>query len=1020
MRINYIFQQYLSGILIYLLLIVLADCQNNAGNRTPEKALSTFELPPEFQIELVAAEPLISDPVDMEIDEDGRMYVVEMHGYPLDNSGSGKIKLLSDTDGDGSMDTSTVFADSLILPTGIMRWKEGIIVTDAPDVLYLEDSDEDGKADIRKVVLTGFALSNPQHNLNSPMYGLDNWIYLANEGIVSTTLYEEEFGDQGNEVLFPGQPDSPRLPVNAGGLNVRFRPDSFELENLASTTQFGHTFDAWGHHLQVSNSNHIYQEVIAARYLNRNPDLLISDATQSLSDHGNAAEVYPITKNPEYQLLTDVGVFTSASGLTAYLGGAFPSEYNENTTFVTESVSNLVHADRLKPDGTSFTAGRITEDKEFLASTDSWFRPVNLYTGPDGALYVVDYYRQIIEHPEWMSEDVVNSGNLYNGVDKGRIYRISAVDAESADRSITLGLKDATIEQLVKWLADPNIWWRRNAQRLLVDRNDDSAVPQLTQMTQNPASPFGRIHALWTLEGMGQLSTDLISNALKDPNPGIRENGIKLAELHLKADSTLISSLLELRDDENLRVRFQLLCTLGYVDSPDANNVRRQLLFKDFDDRWVQTAALTAKSLQNEKLLESVIDRFDPENPAYSSFLERLTSMYVVSENKTDLDVLLKRAADLETQEEWQAPLMKGIAAALRSGRVSSSRLEDNEILLVNTFFEHSSNAVREAALELLEIIGPSKSVKEQNVIDRAKEIARSAHFSEERRALALRFLGLLTPSQFTDFLQERIAPGEPPSVQLAALNTLSMIPDETVSQFVLDRWSNLTPHIRNAALGTFMVSRDRVTLLLDAIEEGTIQAGAISRSQEISLMAGRWPRATDQMSETDLRLRDRARSLLTESEGARDEVVKEYLSTLELEGNWKRGKAIFQEQCAICHMRGEQIGMEFGPDLASIRNREPAAIMRDILDPQMSIADGYDLWSVDLHNGESLQGIISSETPTAITLSYQGGQETTIARENIKNLHELGVSAMPPGLENQISQQEMADLLSYLKGRLE
>src|SRR5690625_142221 len=297
MRINYFFSQHLFSLLIYLLLAVLAGCQNNSETRTPEKALSTFELPPEFQIELVAAEPLISDPVDMEIDEAGRMYVVEMHGYPLDKSGSGKIKLLTDTDGDGRMDKSTVFADSLVLPTGIMRWKEGVIVTDAPDVLYLEDTDGDGMADLRKVMLTGFALSNPQHNLNSPLYGLNNWIYLANEGVVSTTLYEEEFGDQGSEVFYPDQPNGPQLPVNAGGLNVRFRPDSLELENLASTTQFGHTFDAWGHHLQVSNSNHIYQEVIAARYLNRNPDLLISDATQSLSDHGSAAEVYPITED---------------------------------------------------------------------------------------------------------------------------------------------------------------------------------------------------------------------------------------------------------------------------------------------------------------------------------------------------------------------------------------------------------------------------------------------------------------------------------------------------------------------------------------------------------------------------------------------------------------------------------------------------------------------------------------------------------------------------------------------------
>ena len=228
---------------------ILSSCDSKSAleKKSPaEEALSSFEIADDFKIELIASEPLIGDPVDMEIDEYGRLYVVEMPGYPLDKSGSGKIKLLADTDGDGKMDKSTTFAENLILPNSVMRWKKGLLVTDAPHVLYFEDTNDDGKSDIRDTLLTGFALSNPQHNLNSPLLGLDNWIYLAHEGAVSTETYQREFGDPGQEIYFPDHPKAPRLSKNANGRAVRFRPDNQQLELLSSHTQFGHTFDRVG------------------------------------------------------------------------------------------------------------------------------------------------------------------------------------------------------------------------------------------------------------------------------------------------------------------------------------------------------------------------------------------------------------------------------------------------------------------------------------------------------------------------------------------------------------------------------------------------------------------------------------------------------------------------------------------------------------------------------------------------------------------------------------------------------
>ena len=487
----------------------------------PQEALKTIKVPDGLRVDLVAAEPLVADPVAMDIDEYGRIWVAEMPGYPLDVGGSGRIKILHDTDQDGRPDSATLFADGLRLPTGIMRWKDGVLVTDPPEILYLPDNDGDSRADSHIVVLTGFALSNPQHNANSPIYGLTNWIYVANNSTIWwTEKYADPFGDQGEQVYFPDNPEGERLPRNAADRNVRFRPDTYELELLAGRSQFGHTFDAWGRHFLVDNSHHHSVEALASQYLERRPELPIQTTVHRTPDHGDAAEVYPITVNPEHQLLTDRGVFTSACALTWQLGGLLPAPFDSSITLVAEPVHNLVHIDRVVPDGPVFRSERVLEKREFLASTDSWFRPVNFAIGPDGAVYVVDYYRQIIEHPEWMDDNLVSAGDLHQGTDRGRIYRIVPEDTPELNWYGKLNLANATIDELVGRLASDNIWWRRNAQRILVSRNRQDAVVPLSKMAASSTSALGRLHALWTLNGLGVLTTSQITSALMIPTLG--------------------------------------------------------------------------------------------------------------------------------------------------------------------------------------------------------------------------------------------------------------------------------------------------------------------------------------------------------------------------------------------------------------------------------------------------------------------------------------------------------------------
>lgn len=970
-------------------------------------APESFELVEGFSLTLVASEPLIADPVDMEIDEYGNLYVVEMPGYPLDTSGSGRVKKLTDSNGDGRMDKATVFADGLTLPTGILRWKQGVLVVDTPRVLYLEDTNGDGQADKREVVLKGFAVSNPQHNVNNPELGLDNWIYLGHEPAITTNLYPEEFGDSGSEVHYADRSDSPRLPVNADGRSVRFRPDTGELELLASKTQFGHSFTAWGQRLTVNNNNHIMHEVIPARYLQRNPHLPVASATRSLSDHGDAAPVFPITLNPEHQLLTDKGVITAASGITAYLGGAFGEDY-KHSVFVAESVSNLVHVDSLREEGLSFVASRMHQDREFLASTDAWFRPVNFYVGPEGGLYVVDYYRRVVEHPEWMAEEAVNAGNLYDGRDQGRIYRVMPADTPAAQAAVTMP-GEMSIPELIDTLAHPNHWWRKQAQRLLVDhwqagRADADHLHSLERLAGNSRQPLGRLHALWTLEGIGQLRPEVIQRALTDPEPGVRENAIRLAELHLPGHPQLAQALLALSDESHPRVQFQLLATLGEVDTPAADSLRERMLFAHLDDPWMQIAALSAPPEQNQGLLDSALKRYQP---AYDGLVKRLAAMEAATANEEQMASRVRQATQLGEPADWQAALLSGLAQGYTPESLSSATLEKMQQQLLESVFEHSSLEVRQAAVAYLRNLPDSTSLRQPARLDKARSLAQSAQADETERLLALEYLTLANAESEAAVFRSLIQENQPPTVQLGAVEALGATDADRAAEFLLARWPQLAPELQDAALNVLLQSPVGIAQLLTALESGQVSSASLG-----------WRRSVRLMTQRDPDLRERARTLLAEPKGGRAQVVASYRTALTLKGSAEAGEQVYRQQCAVCHTMGAKGGMAFGPDLASLGNRQPGNLLADILDPNLSIADGYDLWELNLTDGTRLQGVVASQTQSAVTLRQAGGAEQIISRPQITSMTTLPMSAMPEGLEKSIDHQQMADLLAFIRDK--
>jgi putative membrane-bound dehydrogenase-like protein len=933
----------------------------------PEKAISTFELPKGFKIELVAAEPMVADPVAMEVDESGNIYVLEMHGYPLDKSGSGVVKMLTDTNGDGFPDKSTVFADKLTLPSGILRWKKGVLVVDVPNIIYLEDSTGDGIADIKKTVLSGFALSNPQHNANTPVYGLDNWIYIAHEGEITPKIYTKEFGDTGAIIRFPGNVTAPTLPRNANNRNVRFKPDSYELEMLSGETQYGQTFDTWGHHFLTSNANHIFHEAIQARYLSQNPNLLIADATQDIPDHGDAAEVFPITKNPQHQLLTDVGVITSSCGITWYQGGLFPDSFN-NVTFIAEPVHNLVHADKISGIGTSYNASRLYNDREFLASTDPWFRPVQFYIGPDGALYVIDYYRQIIEHPEWMSEEIAKSGALYNGSNQGRIYRITPDNAPALNWNSKLTLNNASIQELVKQLSNPNIWWRRNAQRLLVDKQDPSAIPLIKELLDSTHSSIAIVHALWTLEGLKAISKNMITKLFKHPEAGVRENAIRIAELHMKEIPELENELVPLYDDKDPKVRYQLLCTLGLLDSDAAESAKQFILLKDVEDKWIQIAALASSPGKEWALMEKV--RRSPANVQSEGrqlFFINTGAVIGLSRQEDAMQQIIRTATVSVPKNDawWKAALLEGMIKGLSVKGFTKNKLGNEKMMLLALFKADTDPTLRRSSLRLLQALGITEIPNQTEELKSAKDIAIDQKADPQFREDAILLLSLIPGKSNDNILANLITPTEPENVQKIAVRTFIQESGPKACNIVLAAWKQLTPGVRDEAMDQFMESTDNMQVLLNAVQRGDVQPSTIG-----------WRRMVDLMNNDDPGIRGKSRKLLASVTENRDEAYKKYEPVLKMTGDAGKGSVVFQKNCAICHQMGGASGTAYGPDLASIRNRELQFILADIINPNRSIADGFENWTITLPDGKKEKGIISNETPSAITLKDAGGKK--------------------------------------------
>ena len=541
--------------------------------KTPAESLAAIMVPSEFEVELVAAEPLVMDPIDIAWGADGRLWVVEMADYPLglDGKGSpgGRIRFLESTRRDGIYDRSTLFADGLQYPTSVMPWRNGVLVVAVPEVLFLGDTDSDGRADRTTTLFTGLGEGNQQHLTNGLQWSLDGWLQMAN-------------GNSGGRI---SSPKADRV-IEVGQRDFRLQPDQGGIDLLLGQSQFGRNRDDWGNWFGCNNSNPIWHYALNDRYLRRNPHLMAPNAVVSVAAESGAARVYPRSKTlARFNDPEGVDHFTSACGVMIYRDDWLGSDFAGNV-FVADPVHNLVHREWVRPMGVTFRSERPPgeQQSEFFASTDNWSRFTAVRGGPDGALYVVDMYRLVIEHPQWIPAAWQKElGDLRVGEKQGRIYRI-----RPKGKSLrTVPRLDATADatSLMAALESPSGTLRDLAQQQLVWREEKSMAPAIERLVTQAPLPQSRVQALWTLQLLGALREETVIQALGDPHPGVRRQAVELSESFTDTSPTLLGFVTVLADDSDPLVRLQLAYTLGEWKEPAAGVALARLLRAD-DDRF--------------------------------------------------------------------------------------------------------------------------------------------------------------------------------------------------------------------------------------------------------------------------------------------------------------------------------------------------------------------------------------------------------------------------------------------------
>ncbi len=975
-----------------------------------KRSLELFELNPLVKIELVAAEPQVVDPVAVVFDEQGRLWVVEMQDYPVGPPDHGplrsRIRLLEDRDEDGYFETAHTFADHLLFPTSLLPWKGGVIVTLSGKVVWMKDTNGDGRADVQETWFTGFSEQNPQLRANHPTFGLDNHIYIAN-------------GLRGGKVVAV-KPEwaGKQQPVSISGMDFRFDPLTGRYEAVSGNGQFGLTFDEWGNRFICSNRNPCRHVVLEDRYVKRNPFLAVRTVLHDVSPPGQASHVFPIAKAWTTSTLHQ-GQFTAACGVWVYQGTALPKQFYGNV-FVCEPTGYLVHRDVLEPHGVTFDSHVGRPGVEFLASRDTWCRPVNLAEGPDGALYVVDMYRAVIEHPDFMPTELKHRPDLYFGNDRGRIYRIvgkgTAADGTTSNGGTNSGqklpkdLSRLSTARLVELLACHNAWHRVTAARLLYERQDKSVRDLLKQMAMKGAWPVARIRALWALKGLNLLDRHTLEQALTDPSPRVREQAVRLAEPWLRKEPEQMTKLVKQaveQPNSDIRLLFQAALSLGEAGPQTNTKLLADWGWEGRTDQWVRAAVLSS------------LPTGQTDGPKVCAFVKQLLQHVAADLSQATTAVpLIEETFNVVGARRQVKEMTEALREIVRLSNSSTHQQSTTTLLLQFAALRGLGNGVRRRGIypahlfvqinKQLTAASSAESAHSGPLDQLFKQAAQLASNSNADRNARLEAVSVL---QFAPYpiagpvLKELVQEQEDHELCLSAIRSLSRFSAPDAADALMEDFLSRTPAVRRAVLDAMLTSTARTLELLRRIEQGELSANELDRTRVNRLLKHRDPR-----------VRQLAKKLLAAATPAdRQQVIEKYKKALTLKADPYRGREVFQKHCCTCHRIGN-LGVDVAPDIADSRTKTPEYLLVSILDPNRAVDNNYFSYTVVTLDGQIYTGIIANETASSVTLKQEEGKTITLLRQDIDVIRSNGVSLMPVGLEKDLSIQDVADVISFIK----
>lgn len=945
---------------------------------SPEESMKRIRVTAGYEVDLVAAEPLLESPVAMDWDGQGRLWVVEMVDYPSGMDGQGKaggrVRILEDTNRDGRYDKTTLFAEGLPFPTGILCWRDGALITAAPEIVFLKDSDGDGKAEERQVLFSGFLEGNQQLRVNGLRWGLDNWVHCA---------IGAHYRGYGAAVKIKSHRTGAEIAL--GSRDFRFRPDTGELEPQSGPSQFGRNPDDWGNWFGVQNSWPLWHYVLEEQYVRRNPHVAAPDPVQQVIGPKNP-RVFPISK-PEkrFHSFNESGHFTSACAAQIYRDDLLFGKGNGVMhSFTCEPFHNLVHHGVIEKSGVSFKGRRAAEEQEseFFASADRWCRPVMTRTGPDGALWVVDMYRYMIEHPEWLPPEGREEllPHYRAGEERGRIYRVYP---RGRKPMVARPLDELSIEELVRMLESSNGWQRDKAQMMLIWKRDERAPELLENLARTSGSALARVHALCTLDGLGVLKPELVARGLGDSEPGVRMNALRLAE-RVRSPEVLEAGM-RLAQDADLRVRLQLACTLGEWEGQRAGETLGRLLVEHSSDHYILAGVMSSAVPHAEALV------------AAASQGSRAMRVEV-------FEPLLNLAQGMDRRDliaQLLEPVLRGEEGAFTIEQMDQFRK-----------FLELLGRKRSTLAQAME--GP-KGGALRALSGAMSELYRAAHemAREEKNDGTARLAAAALLSQHPDFrgagkkvLAELITPRFAGEVQRGAIERLAMAGEAGLGDLVVRAWPSLDPATRSVALDQVLGREEWALALLDGVRSGAIHPGGLDAARR-----GRFLR------HGSAQVRNEAGELLGTDRPTRAAVVKQYAPAVEMKGEAKRGGLIAGRLCVTCHRVNGQ-GVDIGPALASVAHHAPEKLLSSILDPNMAIEPGYLAYTCRMANGEEVYGIITAETGNSLIMKTADGKERAILRGEIAALDSANVSLMPEGLEMGLSAQELADLIEFVRAQ--